>query len=82
MKTYEIEVDSPVSRADDWEDYCNETDGPLPYSIRSGGAEDRIETWLVTARTAREALARARATARRLKVNVLTLGGARSYFLV
>lgn len=69
---FRIQVDSPRSRANDWEDYCNEIDGPLPATIRStGDADDSTETWVVTARTEREALARARRAAARLGVNVV-----------
>jgi hypothetical protein len=68
-RRFRVAVDSPVSRASDWEAYCNAD--ALPATIRSEGADDVLETWIVTARTEREALARARATARRLGVRVI-----------
>ncbi len=72
LNNYTVYVDSPISRADDWEDYCNEVDGPLPAAIRARGCDDLEETWLVRARTPKEAIAIATRTATRLRVNVKT----------
>ena len=73
--TFRVEVDSPISRGhteEDWEDYCNEVGGGLPPTIVSAGdADDSTETWIVTARTRREAISRARRAASRLGVNVI-----------
>lgn len=70
MQKFKIIVDSPTARAHDWDAYCDS--GGLPPTIRSrGDADDYSETWVVTARTLREALARARRTARRLGVSVI-----------